>query len=208
MKDFISKKNYRSVSVEKWSTQFGIQKIDESQIATVKRLRSLKSVDCTKMRLTVKLKINMLPDLVFLQLYFIILVMWELFHCLFCFCLLCWLYTDKFTSVQIVFSRIFQVGSIFCWYWIWILLKNDNSRQRFRCCFWTNIEKKNSEKLFKSSILARRRFSGFSWKMFFFPWNFGINKVCKTWFRKTRAQWNTTVIKQVTTKKSSMLTII
>ena len=130
------------MSVEKWSTQFGIQKIDESQIATVKRLRSLKSVDCTKMRLTVKLKINMLPDLVFLQLYFIILVMWELFHCLFCFCLLCWLYTDKFTSIQIVFSRIFQVGSIFCWYWIWILLKNDNSRQRFRCCFWTNIEKK------------------------------------------------------------------
>ena len=28
------------MSVEKWSTEFGIQEIDESQIATVKRWRS------------------------------------------------------------------------------------------------------------------------------------------------------------------------
>ena len=66
------------MSVKKWSTEFGIQEIDESQIATVKRWRSLKSVDCTKMGLTVKLKINMLPDLLSPQLYFIILVMCSL----------------------------------------------------------------------------------------------------------------------------------
>ena len=29
------RKNYGAVSVEKWSTEFGIQEIDESQIATV-----------------------------------------------------------------------------------------------------------------------------------------------------------------------------
>ena len=92
------------MSVEKWSTEFGIQEIDESQIATVKRWRSLKSVDCTKMRLTVKLKINMLPDLVFLQLYFIILVMWELFPCLFCFFAdytLCFVFFAHYTLINL-----------------------------------------------------------------------------------------------------------
>ena len=38
--------------VGKWRTEFGIQEIDENQIATLKRQRSLKSVDCTKMPLT------------------------------------------------------------------------------------------------------------------------------------------------------------
>ena len=125
MKDFISKKNYRSVSVEKWSTEFGIQEIDESQIATVKRWRSLKSADYTKMRLTVKLKINMLPDLVFLQLYFIILVMWELFPCLFGFSLLCRLYTDKFTSVQIGFFPYFS-----SWVNLSLILNLNSVKQR------------------------------------------------------------------------------
>ena len=101
MKDFISKKNYRSVSVEKWSTEFGIQEIDESQIATVKRWRSLKIADYTKMRLTVKLKINMLPDLVFLQLYFIILVMWELFPCLFADYTLCFVFFADYTLINL-----------------------------------------------------------------------------------------------------------
>ena len=64
-------------------SEFDIQEIDDSQIArvspslprraTARQNLCLKSVDCTKMRLTVKL--NMLPDLAFLQLYFIILVM-------------------------------------------------------------------------------------------------------------------------------------
>ena len=92
------------MSIEKWSTEFGIQEIDESQIATVKRWRSLKSADYTKMRLTVKLKINMLPDLVFLQLYFIILVMWELFPCLFCFFVdytLCFVFFAHYTLINL-----------------------------------------------------------------------------------------------------------